>query len=475
MCGHLEAGQLSPLPIQEIHDASNTAEALRHMQAGQHIGRFGLRMPGSTEDLPMPLDSPDAVHFKADASYLLVGGTGGLGRAISNWMAERGARHLVYLSRTAPPEDGSDFVRELAVQGCQVEFVTGSVTSLEDVQRAITTCCGEERPLKGVLQLSAMLCDRTFSNMTHKEWDDCLGPKVTGTWNLHEVLRHAQDKVSLDFFVLFGSLAGVYGNGGQANYAAANTYLESFVHYRRRLGLPCSLLNLGPVGDVGMLSRDDRLLRTLRETKSVQLLREADVCRGLGIAIAQSPVTAIMRTASSGETGALDLNPRALSSSAIVNIGMNTAEGWLASHSSASRAASWIDDARFALYANLDCNRTSKASIVDNRFYAFMAQIEENPAILNQPETELVICREIARLMTGYLGGGGSGAGEKISDEDIGNIAIDSLMAIEIKDWVRGNMNLDVSMDQTSRSRTSGELASHTVERLKVKYGLIES
>ncbi|KAJ2967316.1 hypothetical protein NQ176_g9719 [Zarea fungicola] len=105
-----------------------------------------------------------------------------------------------------------------------------------------------------------------------------------------------------------------------------------------------------------------------------------------------------------------------------------------------------------------------------------MAQIEENPAILNQPETELVVCREIARLMTGYLGGSGSGAGdEEISDEDIGNIAIDSLMAIEIKDWVRGNMNLDVSMDQTSRSRTSGELASHTVERLKVKYGLIES
>lgn len=396
------------------------------------------------------------VRFQEDASYLLVGGTGGIGRAVSNWMAERGAKNLIYLSRSGrQTAEDDEFVNELAVQGCEVCFVSGSVARLEDVRRAIDAC---SKPLRGVMQMAAALRDRTFRSMTHEEWTECLDPKVAGSWNLHEALM--DHDAQLDFFVLFGSLAGVHGNGGQANYAAANTYLESLVHHRRGLGLPCSLLILGPVSDVGMLSRDEKLLGAVRSTTSVQLLTEADVCHGLGIAIAQSPPGICAESLGASE------RPE-LTCAAIVNLGMSMKSSD-SSSKSLPMASSWADDVRFALYANLECNWQSKATIVDDRFRMFMAKLEENPAILNQPQTELVICREIARLMMGYLGSA------EISDDDIGNIAIDSLMAIEIKDWVRGNMNLDVSMDQTSRSRTSGELASHTVERLKVKYGLIE-
>lgn len=450
VCGYLEDGKLTPLPVQGIFDASKASDALKQMQAGHHIGKFLLRMPRDKSELRLSTDLPET-SLRSDASYILVGGTGGIGRAVANWMAERGATELIFLTRISRPAYGDeDFVRELATQGCSATFVTGSVTDLESVRHAVDAC---SQPIRGVLQLSATLRDRTFVNMTYEEWTECLAPKVTGTWNLHEAL---QDHPDLDFFVLFGSLAGVYGNSGQANYAAANTYLESFVRYRRNLGLPCSLLNLGPVEDIGMLSRDEKLLQNMKAA-SVHLLCEADICKGLGIAIYQSPV---MEAEATGQDAL-----REYSCPAIVNMGMSLNKD---AAELPSRAA-WAEDARFALFANLESNWVSKPTIVDNKFRAFMAQVEANPAILNQPTTELIVCREIARLMTGYLSNG-----EVISDEDIGNIAIDSLMAIEIKDWVRGNMNLDVSMDQTSRARTSGELASHVMDRLKVKYNLIE-
>lgn len=450
LAGYFHAGELTPLPIQRIYDVPEVMDALRQMQKGQHIGKFVVRIPSSNDQVPVS-SVPCPPNFPSNASYILAGGLGGLGRAVSNWMAENGARELVFLSRTAEKLSKHDgFLHELSVQGCKAICIAGSVTNSADVRRAVAAC---SFPLKGVLQLSAALHDRTFRNMTYKEWTDCLDPKVLGTWNLHEATKDSQD---VEFFVLFGSLAGVYGNSGQANYAAGNTYLESFVHYRWNLGLPCSLLNLGPVEEVGMVSRDDKILQALKAA-SCKLLSEEDVCEGLRMAIIQSkaPIASDPSRAATEST---------LSSyAAVINIGLGTTS----QPSEPSSRSSWTSEARFCLYTNLKPTKSNKPQFVDDKFRAFVGKIEADPSILNEPQTELTICREIARLMTGYLADEG-----EIKDEDVGNIAIDSLMAIEIKDWVRGNMNLDVSMDQTSRARTSGQLASVTLERLKVKYGL---
>lgn len=283
--------------------------------------------------------------------------------------------------------------------------------------------------------------------MTHKDWEDCLQAKVQGTWNIHNAIQ-GQD--SLDFFVLFGSLAGVCGSSGQANYAAANSFLESFAQFRQRKGLACSVLNLGPVEDVGMVSRDDRLLRAIRST-SIRLLSEKEVLQGLQVAIVRSRYDST--------------SPAEMSSDCIVNVGLSITKPV----SDASNHNQETTDARFAVYANMQesTNEKRRPQLVDNKFRSLITRIEENPLILNDPNTEVLVCRELGRLITGYLGDG-----NKMSDEDFAGIAIDSLMAIEIKDWVRGNMNMDIGMDQTSRSKTVGELARYTVERLQVTHGL---
>ena len=82
--------------------------------------------------------------------------------------------------------------------------------------------------------------------MNLQDWTAAVEPKVRGTWNLHEATKFRP----LDFMLLFSSLCGLVGQPGQANYAAANTFLDAFAQYRQSLGLPASVLDLGPVEDV---------------------------------------------------------------------------------------------------------------------------------------------------------------------------------------------------------------------------------
>ena len=125
--------------------------------------------------------------------------------------------------------------------------------------------------------------DCTFSQMSFEKWVASLSPKVQGAWNLH----HSVSTQALDFFVLFSSTAGICGNMGQANYAAANTFLDAFAQYRRQCGLPASVLALGAVADVGVVSREPKLVQYF-EANGVYMLSEAEVLGALHRCIQQS-------------------------------------------------------------------------------------------------------------------------------------------------------------------------------------------
>jgi NAD(P)-dependent dehydrogenase (short-subunit alcohol dehydrogenase family) len=115
------------------------------------MGKLVVRMPSDNPtSLPCAPIHP-VPSFSPDCSYLLAGGLGGLGQAISSWMVKHGARHLVYLSRSAgEPEDHQAFIRQLELQGCHVTCIKGTVTSLADVQQAVSQC---SKSLAGIIQL----------------------------------------------------------------------------------------------------------------------------------------------------------------------------------------------------------------------------------------------------------------------------------------------------------------------------------
>lgn len=100
-------------------------------------------------------------------------------------------------------------------------------------------------PVVGVIQGAMVLRDRMFSTMTPDEFRQPIVPKVAGTWNLHQA--SPEQPKSLDFFTLLSSVSGLVGQLGQANYAAGNTFLDSFAAYRLQQGLPACSINLGPI------------------------------------------------------------------------------------------------------------------------------------------------------------------------------------------------------------------------------------
>lgn len=146
--------ELVPIRPVRVYEAADVVDAFRYMQQGVHMGKILIRVPEDPSSLSVsPGNSP--FSFRPDASYLLVGGLGGLGRSVSTWMVEKGARHLVYLSRSAGlSEKDQAFVRELEAQGCQAICVTGDVSAIADVKAAVSKC---SQPLGGVVQMAGLL------------------------------------------------------------------------------------------------------------------------------------------------------------------------------------------------------------------------------------------------------------------------------------------------------------------------------
>ena len=140
------------------------------------------------------------LQLNQDVSYLLTGGLGGLGRLISTWLVERGARSLVFLSRSADSTESHGFLRELESTGCTVTVVPGKAESAVDIHKAISKA---PSPIRGVIHLAIVLKDSSIATMTHADWHAANAPKVNGAWNIHLAFTSSN---SLDFFVLASSL-----------------------------------------------------------------------------------------------------------------------------------------------------------------------------------------------------------------------------------------------------------------------------
>lgn len=177
-----------------------------------------------------------------------MGCLGGLGRSFSAWAVARGARHLIYLSRSgAATAEAQTFLDELTSSGVDATVVKGDVTSLADVQAAVSAA---KYPIKGVVQGALTLHDGLFESMTLDRFNATVHPRVVGTLNLHEATKGC----SLDFFELWSSWTVVFGTATQSNYLASNSFLDAFARHRRARGLPCTSLALSQVLGIGIVS-----------------------------------------------------------------------------------------------------------------------------------------------------------------------------------------------------------------------------
>ncbi|RNL86222.1 type I polyketide synthase, partial [Halostreptopolyspora alba] len=175
-------------------------------------------------------------------TVLITGGTSGLGAMLARHLVERhGVRRLVLTSRRGQAAPTAAGLREeLTAAGAQVEVVACDITNRQSVAELIAAV-PDEYPLTAVIHCAAVLDDGVVEALTEDRVDSVLAPKVHGAWHLHELTKH----LDLSAFVLFSSIASVLGTAGQANYAAANAFLNGLAEARRARGLPASSLCWG--------------------------------------------------------------------------------------------------------------------------------------------------------------------------------------------------------------------------------------
>ncbi len=229
-------------------------------------------------------------HLNSDGIYLITGAFGGLGLSIARRLVELGAKRLVLLGRSQPTPNfiknievlESQVKSKLEPQGLKIDIIQADVSDYNSLISAVERISGGLEKflnnLKGVVHLAGVRKDSLLQLQDRDSLKDVFASKAVGAWNLHKLTTHITQsnhstemncdteynspnqlnntKPQLDFFILFSSAASFLGSQGQANYAAANAFLDGLADYRRSIGLPALSIQWGPWAESGMAAKE---------------------------------------------------------------------------------------------------------------------------------------------------------------------------------------------------------------------------
>ncbi|HEX7360857.1 MAG TPA: type I polyketide synthase [Bryobacteraceae bacterium] len=217
--------------------------------------RDGVRYAARLVRAALPESANAGLPLRSDATFLITGGLGALGLISARLLVVHGARHLVLVTRRS----GHDLpeLEELRRLGAEVIVCQADISRQEQTTKIFAETLKGMPPLKGILHSAGVLDDGSLDRQTLARFEKVAAPKIQGAWNLHLCTKD----LPLDFFICFSSAASLTGSSGQANYAAANTFLDVLAHHRRSLGLPACSINWAAWKGAGMAS--DEILRRM--------------------------------------------------------------------------------------------------------------------------------------------------------------------------------------------------------------------
>ncbi|KAH7304313.1 hypothetical protein B0I35DRAFT_484602 [Stachybotrys elegans] len=390
-----------PFP-RESFPASKIEAGFRAMQSGNNIGRIIIRVDPA-EAVPKCIRLRSEWTFNSESSYLIVGGLGGIGQAICKWMASKGARHLILLSRSGiRSQAASDTVKDLELRGVKASVVVCDASSLQDLKTALDSCQRTVPPIKGCINAAMALHDSIFEKMDYAQWVGTIHSKVDSAWNLHQLFPKG-----LDFFILLSSLSGLYGSISLSNYAASCTFQDALAHSRNLNGQKSISLDIGWMRTIGIIAetevyqRNRVKARDMRPIENDEFLALMDWC---------CDPNRTFTTEKQGSKGQ-------------ILIGATTPAFFL------SRGETPIPQVRSRIFSsltgNLEASSRPKGNIVDRHVELF-AQAKE-PA-----ERARIVAAALAEKLARAL----SVATDYVStDKTLAECGVDSLMAIELRNW----------------------------------------
>lgn len=433
---YLEAGIIKAAPLHVLK-LSEVAEGFRTLQSRSKLGGGRVVLKVDENDIVPVIGEKqtEPLQLRADATYFVPGGLGGLGRPLLRWMAEKGARHLVTTSRSGGRDaKARAVVQELSGRGVNIKVFASDIsdeTTLKAVLSDLST--SGFPPIRGTIICSMSVQDTLFETMTHDDFVAATRPKYNVTLNLHKHLPK-----DLDFFICLSSAAGQIGSIAQGNYNAGNNYQDALCAHRRSLGLAGTSINLGWMGEIGFVAESDR-------AKVPQLVR--DGVRDLKA----SQFFAIMESAL--------CNDEAVSKGQPV---LGLATGGLVRHAGRDEPY-WFRDARFSATRLYDTHQSKSESTAKGTNGADIKSALASAKSFEEAKA-IALSGLMAKLARGLM--------MELDDMDasrpINMYGVDSLVAVDVRAWAMKEMQSVVHVSDILKSMPMADLAGKMVEASKL-------
>lgn len=409
-----ETGELQPLPTK-AYDSNDTIAAYKFMQQGKHIGKVAVTYNQRPSDIRAGNYAPH--QFNANGTYWVAGGLGGFGLEIAKWMVSQGARSLVLSGRSQTIRAEADAaILELEAQGANVTVVPADITQAAEVRRVLQQIDNELPTLAGVIHTAMVLEDKLLVDLDRDTLERVLRPKVLGGWNLHQQTLGRE----LECFIMFSSLSSVFGHAGQANYSAANALLDSLAYYRRAQGLPAVVMNWGHLGEVGYLAQREQLGQRLERQGVLSFsVKQATDCLEYAL-----------------QTRAIQLSVLRIDWTVWRGLGIT------------SRVS--------PRFAHLLRHQSDAGSCDTNE----LASADALRAVVGQQRSAMV--DQLLRNKAGSLLG--IPPDQIQADRALLEMGLDSLMAVEMRNWIESQMELNIPISALMRSDSLAELTLQICE-----------
>lgn len=448
---YISQGKLKGPDKITVFDATEVEKAYRWLQDGDHIGKAVVRI-SEISAIPARPSDRQRLRFDSAATYLITGGLGGLGRSVSTWMAEQGARNIIFLSPSAGKSaKDNDFLHELGTLGCCGIAVAGQAEVLDHVRYAVSQA---PSPIRGVIHLAMVQREGMGVELSHHDWQAAVRPKVDGAWNLHNCLADTH----LDFFVMTSSVLTIGYQPGESNYAAASSFLEAFTQYRRGLGLPSSTLVVSALAEVGYIEENPAAMRKVRGG-GYYFLAEREFLDFMEYSIRHQKPKDDYTTNKENSAGLISGGYVAMAIHSEVPL------------SDPQCRVSWRRDARLGSHHNLRAEGSSESQHLSTLGAAadLLSRARVDPRVLSEPATVDIVAVEIGRRVRTIM------MMQNPDDVDVGQtlqqVGVDSLMAVELRRWWKLTFGVNMTTLEIMSGGTLSDLGSATVEKIKVILG----
>ncbi|KAG9259098.1 putative polyketide synthase [Emericellopsis atlantica] len=423
-------GVVQPIrPVKEM-PVSQLGAALRRLQSGQNLGKIVITMDTEARVVaqaapPRTLQTATGQQLlRPDKTYVITGGTGGIGLALGPWMVEHGAKNVVLLGRSgASRQPVQEVLARYQDTDVSMRAIACDVGNRDDVA-SVVDAIKDLPPVGGVIHGALFLKDKLLSNTSHQDWLNIVLPRIRGAWNLHELLPDG-----LDFFVVLSSFISGSGNMGQSVYSGTASFYDAFAEYRSAMGQPTVSVELPVVLDVGYVA--DRDL-------------EGKLTNALGAVLSLDHLQTVIKGTIVGASSGLHRDSKAISFS-YARGDDSSILPWQCFHPRAL-----VDYIRSESRANGGTvNGDGDGSKAKTKSKGLELASESDP-----------LAALLATLMDRVSAITMIERDEMDADAPLSNYSLDSLVSVELRNWIKRATNVDLSLPKIVNAANLRSLAT---------------